>query len=105
MKTTSPASPSEMMGAAMVTVAVERLGDEHAALARLGAVDTAVLHNLLELRADALADEVAARLPAAAMALSRSVTATLAGRLAQRVATAARQTLSTPPMREYFLKK
>jgi hypothetical protein len=42
-------------------VAVERLGDEHAALARHGAVDTAVLHDLLELRADALADEVAAR--------------------------------------------
>ena len=42
-------------------VAVERLGDEHAALARHGAVDTAVLHDLLELRADALADEIAAR--------------------------------------------
>ena len=42
-------------------VTVERFGDEDAALARHGAVDAAVLHDLLELGTDALADEVAAR--------------------------------------------
>ena len=68
-------------------VAVERLGDEHAALARHGAVDTAVLHDLLELRADALADKVAARAARRgddAVAVGHGHAR--AGRLAQRVA-------------------
>ena len=42
-------------------VAVERLGDIDAALARRGAVDAASFHDLLKLGADALADEVAPR--------------------------------------------
>ena len=42
-------------------VAVERLGDIDAALARRGAVDATVVHDLLKLGTDALADEVAAR--------------------------------------------
>ena len=43
------------------TAAVERVGDVDAALAALRAVDGAVLHDLLQLGADALADQIAPR--------------------------------------------
>lgn len=60
--------------------------------------------NLLELRADALAVRSRRALPAAAMTLSRSVTATLVPVDLLSVSHSCAANSSTPPMSEYFLK-